>query len=114
MFVSVATLNARSHGKRETLHGYLVDVACSRERAKELAVLGQVHTKQCLLMPDCQKSGYALLTPKHEVLKFDAAGNEQAKELITSTSRPKDYRVVVSGRRDGDELNVMRLELETP
>ena len=111
--VIIPAASAGSHGKKQTLHGYLVDVACSQERAKELATLGQVHTRQCLQMPDCARSGYAVLTAKQEIIKFDPAGNEQAKLLIAAADRDKDFRVVVSGLRQGDRLNVSQLTLET-
>jgi hypothetical protein len=114
VFAIARPADARSHGKKKNLHGYLVDIACSRERVQELPTLGQVHTKQCLQMPGCQRSGYALLTPSREVIKFDAAGNEQAQKLIAATGRAKDYRVVVSGRLEDDQLNVSQLALENP
>jgi hypothetical protein len=113
-FIIIPIASADSHSKNKTWHGYLVDVACSQERAKELATLGQVHTKQCLQMPDCQRSGYALLTTKRQIIKFDSASNEQAKELIAGTEKSKDYRIVVSGRLEKGQLNVSQLALENP
>jgi len=113
-FITTPSAGAGSHGKNKTWHGYLVDVACSQERAKELATLGQVHTKQCLQMPDCQKSGYALLTAKQQIIEFDPAGNDQAKRLIAGTDKAKNYRIVVSGRLENGQLNVSQLALENP
>jgi hypothetical protein len=113
-FMMVPNASAGSHGKKEILHGYLVDVACSQERAKELTTLGQVHSTQCLQMPGCPRSGYALLTAKQQIIKFDSTGNEQARKLISTADRAKDYRVVVSGRLEHDQLNVSQLALENP
>ena|SRR5579863_2040672 len=103
---------AHSHGKKKILSGYLVDISCATERANELATLGIVHTRQCLQMPDCQRSGYGLLTDDKKVLKFDAAGNVQAMQLIASTNQPKDFRITVSGRVNNDQIAVSKLELK--
>jgi hypothetical protein len=102
---------AGSHGKKKTLNGYLVDISCATERASELGTLGVVHTRQCLQMPDCQRSGYGLLTDDKKILRFDAAGNDQVKQLIASTDQPKDFRITVSGRVQKDQIEVSKLTL---
>jgi len=99
-------------GKKKTIKGYLVDVACVTERTSELSTLGIVHTKRCLQMPDCERSGYAILTGDRKIIRFDAAGNEQAKQLIAASDRDKDYRVVVSGRVQKDSITVSELRLD--
>jgi len=92
------------------MKGYLVDVACSNERAKELPTLGTVHTKKCLQMPDCERSGYAVLTPDRKIIKFDAAGNEEAKKLIAASSRQKDFQISVTGRVQKDMMAVLSMK----
>ena len=62
-------------GKKKTIKGYLVDVACVTERSSELGTLGIVHTKRCLQMPDCERSGYAVLTGDRKIIRFDAAAS---------------------------------------
>ena len=100
------------HGKKKTIKGYLVDIACATERSGELGTLGIVHTKRCLQMPDCERSGYAVLTGDRKIIRFDAAGNQQAKQLIAASDRDKDYRIVVSGRVQKESMAVSELRLD--
>src|SRR2546423_14479677 len=101
-----------SHGKKKTIKGYLVDVACVTERTSELGTLGVVHTRKCLQMPDCERSGYAVLTGDRKIIRFDAVGNQQAKQLIAGSDREKDYRIVVSGRVQDQQIAVSELRLQ--
>ncbi len=94
------------------MKGYLVDIACVQQRASELATIGQKHTKNCLMMPQCSRSGYAVLTAEQKVIKFDSAGNEKAKKLIFSSKREKDFRVSVAGTIVGDQIQVSWIELQ--
>ncbi len=93
------------------MKGYLVDIACLRQRSSELDALGPKHTKQCLTMPQCERSGYAVLTNDLKVVKLDAAGNEKAKKVIASSKREKNYRIAATGNVIGDEMRVSKLEL---
>src|SRR4051812_48674428 len=76
---------AAAASKKVSLEGTLVDVACATERAGDLEALGIKHTKKCLQMPDCDKSGFAVLTADDKVIPFDAAGNDLARKLIAQT-----------------------------
>ncbi|HTK96130.1 MAG TPA: hypothetical protein VL382_10895 [Terriglobales bacterium] len=98
-------------GKKVTLSGVLVDVSCATERAGDLDGLRIKHTKKCLQMPDCDKSGFALLTADNKVIRFDEAGNQQARTLIAKTEKERDWQVKVSGRLDGEALAVKKLTL---
>lgn len=105
---------ASAKGKKKTLHGYLVDITCASERSNELSTLGIVHTKQCLQMGPCFRSGYALLTRDRKVIKFDEVGNLKASGLIASADQKNDFRIEVSGRVDGDQIAVSQLRLLPP
>lgn len=105
---------AAAKGKKKTLDGYLVDISCVNERSNELSTLGIVHTKQCLEMGPCSRSGYALLTRDRKVIKFDPAGNQQASKLIAASDQKNDFRIKVSGRVDGDQMTVSELTLLPP
>jgi hypothetical protein len=98
-------------GHKVTLKGTLVDVSCATDRASDLDSLRAKHTRKCLQMPDCDKSGFALLTAGNKVLRFDEKGNETARKLIAATDRDKQWDVKVSGRLDGDTLTVSKLTL---
>jgi hypothetical protein len=98
-------------GKKVTMKAMLVDISCATERANDLDTLRVKHTRKCLQMPECEKSGFGVLTSDNKVLRFDAAGNEQAKALIAATQQEKDLQVKVSGRLEGDVLTVKKLAL---
>jgi hypothetical protein len=111
LLCSAGVVPAAAAGKKTTLDGVLVDVACATERSNDLSTLGIKHTKKCLQMPDCDKSGFALLTKDNKVLQFDEAGNGLARKLIAQTDREKDWRVKVSGKLDGDKVAVRKLAI---
>ena len=112
--ISMFAGQALAKGKKKTLDGYLVDIACANERSNELSTLGIVHTKQCLQMGPCSRSGYALLTHDRKVIRFDAAGNQKASGVIASADQKNDFWIEVSGRINGDEIVVSQLRLLPP
>ncbi|HTC92495.1 MAG TPA: hypothetical protein VK699_03460 [Terriglobales bacterium] len=109
MAISILTSGATPE---QTIKGYLVDIACLNQRSSELTTLGPKHTKKCLTMPACERSGYAVLTSDLKVFKFDSKGNEEAKKLINAAKREADFRIVVSGNVNGNELFVTKLKLQ--
>lgn len=111
LLVLVASPVFAAKGHKVTLKGVLVDVSCATERASDLDSLRAKHTRKCLQMPDCDKSGFALLTPDNKVLRFDDAGNDKARKLIAATERDKEWNIKVAGRLDGDTLTVSKLTL---
>ncbi|MDP9267983.1 MAG: hypothetical protein M3P27_06605 [Acidobacteriota bacterium] len=111
LLLFLATSSPAASGRKATLRGFLVDVACVTERVDELQTLGIKHTRKCLQMPACDKSGFALLTAENKVIRFDDAGNQQARKLIEGAERERDFRVKVSGRLDGDTIVVRKLTL---
>ncbi len=111
MLLLVASPLFAAKGHKVTLKGTLVDVSCATERANDLDSLRAKHTRKCLQMPDCEKSGFALLTADNKVLRFDDKGNETARKLIAATDREKEWNIKVSGRLEGDTLTVSKLTL---
>ena len=93
------------------VQGYLVDIACSSEEGQK-AGFGAKHSKECLQMPDCARSGYGLLTDDKKVIKFDAASNEKAKQFIADLKKEKDIKVSVTGTMDGERMAVSKIELQ--
>jgi hypothetical protein len=91
--------------------GHLVDLACSREEGQKPG-FGAKHSKMCLQMPECEKSGYGVLTDDKKVIMFDAASNEKAKKFIADLTKDKDIRVNVTGTMSGDRLSVNKIELQ--
>ena len=70
------------------------------------------HTKDCLLMPECIKSCYGVLTYDKKVYKFDKAGNAEAKKFIHSLKKEKDIKVDVTGTVTGETMTVTKIELQ--
>lgn len=104
--VSLAALAADT-----TVKGTLVDLACAREDGAK-PDFGAKHSKDCLQMPDCEKSGYGLMTADKKVIRFDAAGNAQAKKFIADMKKTKDIRVEVTGAVTGDTMTVSKIALQ--
>ncbi len=73
------------------VQGYLVDIACASEEGQR-ANFGAKHSKDCLQMPDCAKSGYGVLTDDKKVIKFDAASNEKAKQFIADLKKEQRHQ----------------------
>jgi hypothetical protein len=99
---------------KSPVRGYLVDMYCVRERKAEGVNLGKEHTRLCLQMPPCVKSGYAVMTPDNQVLKFDAKGTQRAMKLLEKTDQEKGYVVQVSGKINDNEIQVSKIELLKP
>ena len=93
------------------VQGYLVDIACASEEGQR-ANFGVKHSKDCLQMPDCAKSGYGVLTDDKKVIKFDAASNEKAKQFIADLKKAKDLKVNVTGTVNGEHMTVSKIELQ--
>jgi hypothetical protein len=94
-----------------TVKGYLVDLACAAEDGQKPG-FGANHAKDCLQMPDCVKSGYGVLTDDKKVIKFDKAGNQQAKKFIAGITKSNDIKVTVTGTTTGDSMTVSKIELQ--
>ena len=99
---------------KSPVRGYLVDMYCVRERKAEGVNLGKEHTRLCLQMPPCVKSGYAVMTADNQVLKFDDKGTQKAMKLLGKSSQDKGYVVQVSGKISGNEIQVSKIEFLPP
>ena len=111
LMILFAAVSISAFAADTTVKGYLVDLACAAEDGSKPG-FGAKHSKDCLQMPDCQKSGYGVLTSDKKVIKFDKAGNEQARKFIADTKKTKDFQVNVSGNVNGDTMSVSKIELQ--
>ncbi|HEY2360023.1 MAG TPA: hypothetical protein VGK36_02825 [Candidatus Angelobacter sp.] len=93
------------------VQGYLVDLACASEEGQKPG-FGAKHSKMCLQMPECVKSGYGVLTDDKKVIKFDAASNAKAKQFIAEMNKDKDIKVNVTGTVTGESIAVSKIELQ--
>ncbi|MBZ5509481.1 MAG: hypothetical protein LAO78_28855 [Acidobacteriia bacterium] len=109
--VMLAAMAITAFAADTKVQGYLVDIACADEDGQK-AGFGAKHTKDCLLMPECVKSGYGLLTDDKKVFKFDKAGNEKAKQFIAGLKKDKDIKVDVTGTINGENITVTKIDLQ--
>lgn len=106
-----------------TVQGVLIDKECSVSAETRVVsyptphmeggmLWAYTHTRQCLLMPACRRSGYGVFTYETtKYLSFDAAGNQKALALIEASKKPEDFRVEVTGEIQGDKIKVNSLKL---
>ena len=74
MSASAGSAPSPEKARKAQITGYLVDVSCSHDEVEAGPAWGQKHTRACLLMPVCVRSGYAVLTQDNQVNRFDANG----------------------------------------
>ncbi len=102
-----------AHGKKVHLHGTLIDTLCWNDRTEDAATLLRQHSKACLQMPDCVRSGYAIVTPDGKVYTMDPASNRTATQWIAATSHDANWQVDVKGRVQPDgTLDVSKIQLQ--
>jgi hypothetical protein len=111
MLVLLAAMAISAFAAETKVQGYLVDIACADEEGQKSG-FGAKHTKDCLLMPECIKSGYGVLTDDKKVFKFDKVGNAQAKKFIDGLKKEKDIKVGVTGTVTGETMTVTKIELQ--
>lgn len=87
----------------ETWTGTLVDVMC---KGKDVAA----HTRQCALA--CAKGGYGVVLADGKFVKLDESGNAMALAKLKASTRDKDLKAKVTGKLDGEVIQVEALELQ--
>jgi hypothetical protein len=123
--LGLAASHLSGGGKADTpgqvkIQGVLIDEKCSPNSQTRVVsglnthleggiVWAYTHTRKCALMPECQRSGYGLATHDNRFLKFDAAGNRKAAELLRASNKEDDLEVEVTGEVQGDSIKVLSL-----
>lgn len=105
----------------EDIKGVLMDEKCSGTADLRISgssgllvggrIVAEAHTRECALMPECQKSGYGVYTSDNKFLKFDEAGNKKALAAIKASTKLDDLEVEVTGEVKGDTIKVATLKL---
>jgi len=103
------------------IKGILMDQMCSGKADLRISgstgllvggrIVAEAHTRECALMPECQKSGYGVYTEDNKFLKFDEAGNRKALAAIKASSKLDDFEVEVTGEVKGDSIKVVSLKI---
>ena len=74
-------------------------------------IVAEAHTREDLLKPENQKSGYGVYTSDNKFLKFDEAGSRKALAAIKASKKEDDLKVEVTGEIQGDTIKVASLKL---
>lgn len=110
LLVTAVTL-VSAHEKVK-LTGYVVDVVCFAEHAKDKPEVANKaaaeHTKECALMEDCIKGGYGIYADG-QWLPFDAKGNELAKVAFEKTSKKDHLKMTVEGMKHEGKILVAKI-----
>ena len=102
------------------VQGILLDEMCSSKAEVRIVsgprleggmIVAEAHTRECALMPACQKSGYGVFTYDQKFLKFDAAGSRKALAALKASKKEDDLKVEVTGEIEGDTIKVATLKL---
>jgi hypothetical protein len=103
------------------IQGVLIDKECSSKAETRVVpgprleggiLVAYTHTRQCALMPACQRSGYGVFAyDVNKFIAFDPSGSRQALALLSQSKKEDDFRVEVIGEMQGDVLKVRSLKL---
>lgn len=103
------------------IKGILMDKQCSPKAEVHIVpppglleggrLVAEAHTRECLLMPECVKSGYVVFTSDDKFLSLDAEGNRKAVEAIKASKKLDDFEVVVTGEVKGDTIKVESVKI---
>ena len=123
LLFAMAIRGASGNSTTTTVQGVLMDKECSFKAETRIVsdpaphleggiIWAYTHTRGCLLMPSCQRSGYGIVTyDDNRFLAFDALGNQKALALIKGAAKQEDFRIEVTGQIDGDKMKVTSLKL---
>ena len=116
--VSLLALAAGSAAAAD-VKGILMDQKCSGKADVRVLstgieggmIVAEAHTRECAMMPACEKSGYGVYTSDNKFLTFDAAGNRKALAALKMSKKLDDLEVEVTGVVKGDTIKVESLKL---
>jgi len=102
------------------VQGILIDEMCSSKAEVRIVagprleggmIVAEAHTRECALMPACEKSGYGVFTYDNKFLKFDPAGSRKALTALKASKKEDNLKVEVTGEIQGDTIKVVSLKL---
>ncbi len=122
LFVAILPVSFAMAGQPGTsIKGILMDRMCSGKADLRISgttgalvggrIVAEAHTRECALMPACQKSGYGVYTSDNKFLKFDEAGNRKALAALKASTKLDDLEVDVTGEVTDDTIKVATLKI---
>ncbi|HLI84767.1 MAG TPA: hypothetical protein VKV17_12660 [Bryobacteraceae bacterium] len=119
LLAALAAIAAGPSAGPTTLKGVIIDKACSSKAEVRLLptgieggmIVAEAHTRECALMPACEKSGYGIFTWDQKFVAFDSAGNHKALAAIKASKKLDDFEAEVTGFVQGDTIKVESIKL---
>ena len=109
------TVTLGSAHEKVKLTGYVVDLACFAEHAKDKPEaankIAAEHTRECALMDDCIKGGYGIYADG-QWYPFDAKGNELAKAAFEKSRKKDHFKMTVEGMQHEGKILVAKVTEE--
>ena len=105
--VLLAFVSIPVFGQTTTIRGIIIDNACAGGHKADLANFIKTHTKECLLMPSCEASGYNIFS-EGKLYKLDKDSNAKIAAFLKQNSSTPN--VVVKGKISKDMLKVVSVE----
>ena len=94
------------------VQGILLDRMCSTKIvADKDQAAAKAHGRDCLLMSDCVKAGYGVLTADGRFVTFDAGGNQKAEQAVKASQKKDNIQVKVTGDLSGDTMKVASVKI---
>lgn len=98
--------------KKETLEGYLVDIACLRTMpASRLSDKAKEHTTACALMGHCIESGYGLVDEENKMVLLDSEATLRVVTLLKRTDTEKGVRLNVEREEQEGKMETTKVSI---
>lgn len=109
--LSLLFINEICEAAEQSFDGYLIDRKCMASVLEDPHPEDFIkhHTKDCSLMLNCKKRGYAIYT-KRRWLMLDRHGNKLAISLLERSTRRNSFYVRGFGSISGQVLRAKKLE----
>ena len=95
--------------RKETLEGYVVDIACLRSMpAAKLSEQAKEHTTACALMGHCIESGYGLIDKENKMVLLNSEATPQIVDLLKRSDIEKGVRLKVERAEKEGKMKLLK------
>ena len=96
--------------RKETLEGYVVDIACLRSMpAAKLGEQAIEHTTACALMGHCIESGYGLIDEENKMVLLNSEATPRIVDLLKKTDTEKGVRLKVEREEKEGKMKTTKI-----